>query len=112
MTRSKKSSAPSPSRIEMAILPSPLLVRIATAVALLAMLALPLPILIAPVLTMLAIVVALAIADWLSARHEVVPSLTRVIPNHMVKGRAATIQYRLARLSGGATVISVLDELP
>ena len=96
----------------MTILPSQLLVRIAAVVALLAILAVPMPILIAPVLAMLAILLALAIADWLAARREVEPTLTRVIPDRMVKGRAATIQYRVARPSGQATVVSILDELP
>ena len=96
----------------MTILPSQRLVWVSAAIALLAILAVPMPILIAPVLATLAILLALAIADWLAARREVAPSLTRVVPDRMVKGRAATIQYRLARPSGQATVVSILDELP
>lgn len=96
----------------MTVLPSQQLVRISAAMALLAVLALPLPILVAPLLAMLAVVFALAFADWFSARREVAPSLTRIVPNRMVKGRAAPIQYRLARPNGGATVVAFLDELP
>ncbi len=96
----------------MKILPSRLLVRTIAAVALAAILAVPMPILIAPVLAMLAIVIALADADWLAAHREVAPTLERVIPVRIVKGRAATIIYKLSRTNGDATTVSILDELP
>lgn len=96
----------------MKILPSRLLVRTIAAVALAAILAVPMPILIAPVLAMLAIVIALADADWLAAHREVAPTLERVIPVRIVKGRAATIIYKLSRTNGDATTVSLLDELP
>src|SRR3984957_1036575 len=102
----------------MTILPSQLLVRMAALLAVVALLAVPLPILVAPTLAIMAIVMVLAGIDWLAARNEVAPSLERVIPDRLVKGRPATIIYRLAprppqaRRSGAATTISVLDELP
>src|SRR5579871_2546599 len=94
------------------ILPSRLLVRTFAAIALTAILAVPMPILIAPVLAALAIVIALADADWLAAHHEVTPSVQRIIADRMVKGRAATIVYKVSRTNGAATTVSILDELP
>ena len=66
----------------------------------------------APALAVLAIVVVLATADWFIARPEVAPSIERVIPNRMVKGRPAAILYRITRGSARATIASLLDELP
>jgi len=96
----------------MVIVPSRRLMQIAAAVALLSILAIPISILLAPVLAMLAIGIVLALADFLSARREVAPLLTRVIPDRMIRGRQASILYRLARPIGNATVVSILDELP
>ena len=97
---------------EMSILPSQRLVRGAAVIALVAIAAIPIPILMAPVLAMLAILSALAGADLIAARREVAPSLERIIPDRLVKGRPATIIYKVSRRSGGATTFSVLDELP
>jgi uncharacterized protein (DUF58 family) len=94
------------------VLPSRLLVRSAAAVAVVAMLAVPMPVLIAPVLAMLAILIALAGGDWLAACREVAPALQRIIAERMVKGRAATIIYKISRANGDATTVSILDELP
>ena len=96
----------------MSILPSQRLVRGAAVIALVAIAAIPIPILMAPVLAMLAILSALAGADLIAARREVAPSLERIIPDRLVKGRPATIIYKVSRRSGGATTFSVLDELP
>jgi uncharacterized protein (DUF58 family) len=96
----------------MTILPSRLLVRATGVVALVAILAIPLPILIAPVLAMLAMVMALAGVDLIAAGREVAPSLERTIPDRLVKGRTATIIYKLSRPRGEATTLSILDELP
>ncbi len=96
----------------MTILPSRRLVRMTGVVALVAILAVPMPILIAPVLAMLAIVLALAGLDFLTARHEAAPDLERIIPERLVKGRPATIIYKLSRRIGGLTTLSILDELP
>ena len=93
----------------MTIFPSRLFVRLAGAVALVAILAVPLPILIAPTLAMLAILTALAIADWIAARREVAPSLERIIPDRLVKGSAPALTYKLSRPSDEATVVSHLD---
>jgi uncharacterized protein (DUF58 family) len=96
----------------MTILPSRLLVRAAAVIALVAIVAVPIPMLVGPVLAMLAILLALAAADWIGARREVAPSLERIIPDRLVKGRSATIIYKVARPSGPATTLSILDELP
>ena len=96
----------------MTILPSQLLVRVAATVALVAMIAVPMPILITPALAMLAILIARAGADWVTARRELAPSLERVLPDRLVKGRPATITYKLSRPNGEATMVSLLDELP
>jgi len=96
----------------MTILPSRLMVRIATAITLLAILAIPLPILVAPILAAAVVLLVLAIADFVSARREIGPTVTRIIPDRMVRGRPATISYRLTRGSGNGTVVSLLDELP
>ncbi|HVN29343.1 MAG TPA: DUF58 domain-containing protein, partial [Candidatus Binataceae bacterium] len=94
------------------IVPSPRLVRIAAAIALVATLAIPFPTLVAPVLVAAAILIALASADWRGARREIPPSLERIIPDRMVRGRPAPIIYRLKRAAGEPTNVSILDELP
>ncbi len=96
----------------MTILPSQLLVRAVVLVAIVAVIAIPIPILIAPTLAILAILIALAIADWSSTRREVAPALERVIPDRLIKGRTATIIYKVSRPIGEATRLSILDELP
>jgi len=96
----------------MTILPSRLLVRVAAAIAVVAIIAVPVPILVAPMLAMLMILSALAGADFMLARREVPPSLERDIPSRMVKGRVATITYKVTRANGEATIFSILDELP
>ncbi len=96
----------------MTIVPSQRLVKIAAVIALLAIAAIPFPMLIAPVIAMFAILISLAGTDWISARHEVAPSLQRTIPDRLVKGRLATIIYKAARPRGDSTTLSILDELP
>src|SRR5271157_2487258 len=96
----------------MTILPSQLLVRAAAIIALFAIAAVPIPILVAPVLAMFAILIVLAGADWIAARREVAPSLERIIPDRLVKGRPARIIYKVSRRMGEATTLSILDELP
>ena len=96
----------------MTIVPSALLVRVVAVVAIVAIAAIALPILVMPVLAMLAIVLIVAGADWITARREVAPSLVRIIPDRLVKGRPATIIYKLSRPGGVATAVSILDELP
>jgi uncharacterized protein (DUF58 family) len=68
--------------------------------------------LIAPVLAMLASLIALAGMDLIAARHEIAPSLRRTIPDRLVKGRPATIIYKASRPRGDSTTLSILDELP
>jgi uncharacterized protein (DUF58 family) len=88
------------------------MVRIAAAIALLAILAVPFPLLVAPVFAVVVVFLALAIADFISARREIAPTLTRIIPDRMVRGRPVTISYRLMRADADATMVSILDELP
>jgi uncharacterized protein (DUF58 family) len=92
--------------------PAPRLVRMLTAGALLLAVAVAIPILIAPALGYLAIVLALAALDWTSCRSDPEPELERELPERMVKGQPASIRYRLSRPSGGATIVSILDEMP
>jgi uncharacterized protein (DUF58 family) len=96
----------------MTIFPSRLIVRLAATVALLAVLAVPIPMLVAPTLAMLAILIALAGADWIAARRDVAPSVQRLIGDRLVKGRSATITYKVSRPNAAATTLSILDELP
>ena len=96
----------------MTIIPSQRLVRIGAAIACVAVVAVPVAMLLAPVLAALSILLALAGADLIAARSEVAPSVSRVIPDRLVKGRAATIIYKVTRTNGGATNVSILDELP
>jgi uncharacterized protein (DUF58 family) len=94
------------------IRPSPLMVRLLIAATIAAAAAVAIPGLIGPVLGYLAIVLALAALDWLACRGEPQPELQREMPERMVKGQPATIRYRVSRPRGGATIVSVLDEMP
>jgi uncharacterized protein (DUF58 family) len=94
------------------IRPAPRLVRMLAAGALVAAAAVAIPILVGPVLAYLAIVLALTALDWISCRSDPEPELEREIPERMVKGQPATIRYRVLRPSGGATIVSILDEMP
>ncbi len=100
----------------MTILPSQRLVRFTAILALLAVAAIPLPILVAPVLAVLALLMALIGADWFTARREVAPRVERIIPDRLVRGRPATIiykiSYKISRPTGYAMTLSLLDELP
>jgi uncharacterized protein (DUF58 family) len=101
-----------PAHMTTVIRPSPLLVRMLTAGAIAAAVAVAITILIAPVLGYLAIVLALASLDWHSCRADPEPRLEREMPERLVKGQPATIRYRVSRPSGGATTVSILDEMP
>jgi uncharacterized protein (DUF58 family) len=96
----------------MTIVPSQMLVRIAAAIGLAGVLAIAIPILVAPVLAMLAITLALASIDWFATRRGVAPRLDRIMPDRLIKGRPATLIYKLTRTNGDATNVSILDELP
>jgi uncharacterized protein (DUF58 family) len=95
-----------------AIRPAPRLVRMLTAGAIAAAVAVAIPILIGPALGYLAIVLGLAMLDWISCRSGPEPELEREMPERMVKGQPAVIRYRLSRPSGGATIVWILDEMP
>jgi uncharacterized protein (DUF58 family) len=96
----------------MTIVPSQRLVRIAAVIAFIAIVAIPVPILIAPVIAMLAILIVLAGMDLIAARREIAPSIERVIPDRLVKGRPASIIYKVSRPRGVSTTLAILDELP
>src|SRR5579862_1807898 len=96
----------------MRILPTRRLVQVGAALALAATVAVPLRFFVVPLIVGIAMVLVLAIADFTFARREVAPSLTRIIPERIVRGRATTILYKLSRPNGDATLVSILDELP
>jgi len=92
--------------------PSPRLVRLAAICALGAIIAIAIPFLTTLVFGAGAIIAALAIIDWIACIGETAPRLERTMPSRFVKGRAATISYRVERSTGGDTSIEILDELP
>ena len=94
------------------VLPSPLLVRLMGIDALAAILALPFPSITAVAWTFLLLIILLTAIDWMNSRTEPAPELERVMPSHLVKGRAAAFVYRLRRITGDDTVVELLDELP
>ncbi len=96
----------------MAIRPSPLLVRLAGLAALCFLAAVPLRTLVAPASGLLAIIALLAAIDLATSRADPEPGVERILPGRLVRGRPAAIGYRLSRPKGGATVVSLLDELP
>jgi uncharacterized protein (DUF58 family) len=103
------------SRVEaapIAIRPSRRLVRVVAIAAVCALVAVPVPLLVAPTIAFLVVIVVLAILDWRNSRSDPHPMLERIIPDRLVKGRAATVSYLLTRPDGDATVVSILDELP
>jgi uncharacterized protein (DUF58 family) len=92
--------------------PSPLLVRLAGIGTLTAAVALPFPSITSVAWTFLLLIIVLAAIDWLVSRIDPTPELDRLIPSHLVKGRAVTFVYRLRRCAGDDTVVDLLDELP
>src|SRR5215469_14700762 len=57
-------------------------------------------------------VAVFALADWLVSRRDPKPQLERLLPARFVKGKAATMVYRLTRPCAPPTIVSMLDELP
>jgi uncharacterized protein (DUF58 family) len=88
------------------------MVRLIVAAASAAAVAIAFPILLAPTLGYLAIVLGLGVLDWRACSAEPAPELTREMPERMTKGQRATITYLVSRPAGGATVVWILDELP
>jgi len=95
----------------IAIRTAPLLVNLAALAALLALAAVPLPILLGPAIVSFGALAILTIADLRASRRDRAPSLVRVLPERMVKGRRVSIGYRISRV-GSATTAAILDELP
>jgi uncharacterized protein (DUF58 family) len=86
-------------------------VRLVLWAALCGLVAVAWPALILPLATFVAAVAGLALVDWAISRGDPAPQLQRFLPRRMVKGRPATVVYRLSR-SKSPTTVSVLDELP
>jgi uncharacterized protein (DUF58 family) len=98
-------------RAPVAIRSAPRLVKLTALAALLALAAVPMPILLGPALVSFGALAILTIADLRASRRDRAPSLVRMIPERMVKGRPASIAYRISRV-GSPTTVAVLDELP
>ncbi len=95
-----------------AIRPSSILVRLVAIATASALAALVFPLLVAPTIAYLGLVIVLAALDWAASRRDPQPLVERVVPERMVKGRATGVTYRVSRPGGAATVVSILDELP
>lgn len=105
-------SLPPASGERRAVRPAPRLVWLVGLVALGSMAAVVLPLLIVPMLALLAVVGALALLDWRAARDDPSPKLERILAARLVKGRLAQVVYLLSSRDAPATRVSILDELP
>ena len=90
---------------------APRVVKLAGLAALIALAAVPFPILLGPAIVIFGALAALTIVDWRTSRRDDAPSMVRVLPERMVKGRSVSILYRILWRGAPATV-SILDELP
>ncbi|MGC1341961.1 MAG: hypothetical protein WA854_06525, partial [Candidatus Binataceae bacterium] len=90
---------------------APRIVKLAALAALIALAAVPFPILLAPAIVIFGALVALTIVDWRTSLRDRAPSLVRILPERMVKGRRVSILYRIMRV-GAPVTLSILDELP
>jgi uncharacterized protein (DUF58 family) len=95
-----------------AIRPSSMLVRLVAIATASALAALIFPLLVAPTIAYLGVVIVLAALDWAASRRDPRPEIERVVPERMVKGRPTGVTYRVSRPRGAATVVSILDEFP
>src|SRR5690348_1013390 len=95
-----------------AIRPAPRLVQLCAIAALCAVGAIAFAPLVAVTLAFAAAVAALALIDLRVSLRDPQPRLQRVMPERIVKGRAAEVLYRISRPEGGPTSVSILDELP
>jgi uncharacterized protein (DUF58 family) len=100
-----------PDETAIAIRAATRIVRLSALAALIALAAVPFPILLGPAIVIAGALAALTIVDWRSSRGDRTPSLVRTIPERMVKGRRVSILYRITR-AGAPTTVSILDELP
>ncbi len=90
---------------------APRVVKLAGLAALIALAPVPFPILLGPAIVIFGALAALTIVDWRTSRRDDAPSMVRVLPERMAKGRSVSILYRISRRGAPATV-SILDELP
>ena len=100
-----------PGETAVATRAAPRLVKLAALAALIALGAVPFPILFSPAIVFFGALVVLTIVDWRMSRRDRAPSLVRVLPERMVKGRRVSILYQITRV-GAAAIVSILDELP
>jgi uncharacterized protein (DUF58 family) len=68
--------------------------------------------LVLPLLALVAVLAGLVVVDWAISSCDPAPQLERSLPRRLVKGRPATVVYRLLRHGKSPTSVSVLDELP
>jgi uncharacterized protein (DUF58 family) len=94
----------------VAIRPSPRLVRWTVIAATFALASVPFGFLFVPAIAFAGALAMLVAIDWTISRKDPPPRLVRELPERVVKGRPATVTYRLSSPSGGS--ISILDELP
>jgi uncharacterized protein (DUF58 family) len=94
----------------VAIRPSPRIVRWTVSAAIFALVSVPAGFLFVPAIAFVAALAMLVFIDWSISRKDPPPRLTRELPERVVKGRPATVTYRVK--STIAASISILDELP
>jgi len=104
-------SQPRPRSEAVAVRPASRLVRLAVWAAACGLVAVAWPALVIPAIAFAAAVAALALVDYAISRDNPVPDVQRLAPR-LVKGRAATVIYKLSRPGATPTVVSLLDELP
>lgn len=95
-----------------AIRPAPRLVRLLAAAALCGLASMPLPPLLAPTAGLVAVAAVLAGLDWKRSRSEPYPHAERVLPERLVRGRSASVRYRVSHPGSRATSVTILDEMP
>ena len=100
-----------PCRTAIATRAAPRIVRLTALAALIAIAAVPFPLLLSPAIVIFGALAALTIVDWKTSRRDPAPNLVRILPERMVKGRRVSILYRITR-SGAPATVSILDELP
>ncbi len=92
-----------------AIRPSPRLSSWTVVAAVLALASVPVGFLFVPAIAFAAALAMLAFIDWRISRRDPPPRLVRELPERVVKGRPATVTYRVSSTS--VQSISILDEL-
>ena len=99
-------------RDAVAVRPSSQLVKLVLWAALFGLVAAVWSPMILPLLTLVAVLAAIVLVDWAASRSDPQPHLDRSLPRRLVKGRPATVVYRLSRPGKSQTTVSILDELP